>query len=101
MQVEMRVGRVVSATLPEWSRKLVELKVDFGPEFGERTILSGVREWYQPTDLEQKMFIFVVNLAERKMGDGVSQGMMLMADSAKQPIAIPVPGEAMPGDLIR
>lgn len=100
-QLDLRAGRVVSAQLPEWSRKLIEMQVDFGLELGTRTILSGIREWYQPSDLEQQTFLFVVNLAERKMGESVSQGMMLMADTATKPIVFPLPDQIEPGTLIR
>ena len=81
-KLDIRVGHVKSASSPEWSNKLLEFKVDFGPEIGERTILSGVKKWYSPDDFIGNFYLFVVNLAERKMGKGVSQGMMLMADQA-------------------
>lgn len=100
-KIELRVGRVLKVTEPDWSHKLLELTVDFGPEIGQRTILSGVKAWYTPADLEQKLFPFVVNLAERKMGQGVSQGMMLMADQDDRAIALPLPEELVPGALLR
>lgn len=98
--VEIRIGLVVSVNLPEWSNKLLEMTVDFGSEIGQKTIFSGIKSFYQPADIEGKMFPFVVNLAERKMGEGVSQGMMLMADTPDKPILMPVVG-ANAGDLVR
>ncbi len=99
-KLELRIGQVVAAIAPEWSRKLLQFTVDFGIEIGERTILSGVRQWYAPEDFLQKKFLFVVNLAERKMGEGVSQGMMMMADGEK-PIILPVDQNIPNGTIIR
>ncbi len=99
-QVDMRVGLVTAASIPEWSQKLIELQVHFGEEIGSKTILTGVKAWYGPADFIDKKFIFVVNLAERKMGEGVSQGMVLMADG-EQPWPLMVNDAAQPGAEIR
>ena len=100
-KLELRVGKVIACEEPEWSRKLLRFTVDFGPEIGQKTVLSGVRQWYNASDFEDKNFPFIVNLAERKMGEGVSQGMMLMADAEAQPILFPLPAELIPGTIIR
>lgn len=78
-KADLRIGRILECLLPEWSEKLVELKVDFGPEIGQKTIFSGVRKHFAPEQLAGKKCVFAANLAERKMGQGVSQGMMLVA----------------------
>lgn len=89
-KIEFRVGKVVEAVIPEWSEKLIQETVDFGPEIGIKTIFSGIRKWYQPADLIGKKFVFVVNLAEKKMGEDVSQGMMLAANVNDEAMLIPV-----------
>lgn len=99
-KLDLRVGLVVAASAPEWSEKLLELEVDFGPEIGTKTILSGIRAWYQPTEVIGNKYAFVVNLAERKMGESVSQGMMIMADSDERPFLTPLPAECEPGWII-
>lgn len=101
VKLDLRVGKVVNAVAPEWSEKLLELTVDFGEEIGTRTILSGVKQWYSPADFTGSTFPFVINLAERKMGEGVSQGMMLMADTQDRPILIPIDNGVAPGSIIR
>lgn len=100
-KLDLRIGEVIAASVPEWSQKLIELTVNFGSEIGQKTILAGVKEWYQPEDFINKKYIFVVNLAERKMGQGVSQGMMLMVDETKQPRPIEVVAEIAVGSLVR
>lgn len=79
-QVEMRVGKVVAASLPEWSEKLIEQKVDFGPVIGEKTIFSALRAWYKPEDFVGKKFVYATNLLPRKMGPAVSEGMIIAVE---------------------
>lgn len=100
LKVEMRVGVVTEVKVPEWSEKLLELRVSFGAELGERTIFSGIKKWYGEADLLDKKFPFVVNLAERKMGPSFSQGMMLMVDSETQPILITLDDQAELGAVL-
>ncbi len=100
-KLEIRIGKVVEATVPEWSEKLLQLTVDFGADVGTRTIFSGIKAWYSPEELSGKQFAFVVNLAEKKMGPAVSQGMMLMADTAEKPQLLPVSQEVPVGTLVR
>lgn len=101
-KLDMRVGKVISATVPEWSEKLIEYKVDFGSEIGEKTILSGIKEWYTPEDIIGKSFAFVINLAERKMGQSISQGMMLMVvPESEKPILIEVDKAVLLGTVVR
>jgi len=100
-KLDIRIGKVVAGSEPDWSRKLLEFKVDFGKEIGEKTILSGVRQWYKPEFFVGKMFCFIINLAERKMGEGVSQGMMLMADDDAMPMPFPVAADVEPGTIVR
>lgn len=99
-KVEMRVGMVVEVKVPEWSEKLLEFKVNFGAEIGEKTIFSGVKKWYSEADFLNKKFPFVVNLAERKMGPAVSQGMMMMVDNQEKPLLITLDEQAELGAIL-
>jgi len=100
LKVEIRVGLVTQVRVPEWSEKLLELKVNFGTKLGERTIFSGVRKYYNEADFLNKKFPFVINLAARKMGPSVSQGMMLMVDNPSKPILIPLSEQAELGAVL-
>jgi len=104
-KLDLRVGRILEASVPTWSKKLMEFTVDFGSEIGTKTILSGIQAWYTPEDFIGKRFPFIVNLAERKMGEGVSQGMMIMADGKvedeERPIVFPLPENIEAGTVIR
>ncbi len=100
-KVDLRVGKVIEATNPEWSEKLIRYEVDFGGEIGKRTMFSGIREWYMPEDLLGKKYVFVVNMKAKKMGPEQSEGMMIMADGEERPILISVADEVKPGDVVR
>lgn len=97
LKVDIRVGKVLAVDQPEWSHKLLELTVDFGDELGKKTIFAGVKQYYDSKYFLDKKFLFVVNLAPKKMGEAISQGMMLMIDSQEKPIAIPVDDQAEMG----
>lgn len=77
--VRMQVGKVLQATHPEKSEKLIRLEVDFGTE--TRIIFTAVRPYgYTKDDFIGKQFFFVTNLAPRKMIGEESQGMILAVD---------------------
>lgn len=78
-KIDFRVGKVIKAENIEGADSLIRLNVDFGP-LGERTILSGIKKWYKPEDLEGKKYIFVFNLAAKKMLGEESQGMIMAAE---------------------
>jgi methionyl-tRNA synthetase len=78
-KIDFRVGKVIKAENIEGADTLMRLKVDFGP-LGERTILSGIKKWYQPKDLKGKNYIFVYNLEPKKMMGEDSQGMIMAAE---------------------
>lgn len=85
-KLDIRIGTVVEAVVPEWSHWVMKLLVDFGDEIGKRTIFAGIMRFYQPDDLIGKQFPFVVNIESKKIGpreeDGkpnYSEGMMLAA----------------------
>ena len=99
-KVELRVGKVVKATAPEWSNKLIEQKVDFGP-LGQKTIFSALRAWYGPEDFEGKNLVYVTNIPPRKMGDFMSEGMiMAVEDEEGKPIRFEMPDKIAPGSVI-
>jgi tRNA-binding protein len=79
--VDIRMGTVVKAEVPEWSHWVIKLEVDFGEEIGHKKCFSGIMKFFKPEDLEGKQFPFVVNLEPRKIGPEkeLSEAMMIMA----------------------
>lgn len=80
-QVDIRIGTVVTADVPEWSHWVMRIKVDLGSEIGEKTCFSGIMKFFKPEDLIDKQFPFVVNLKPRTIGPDkeLSEAMMIMA----------------------
>jgi len=78
-QSKIQVGRVLECTNVPKSKKLLQFRLSFGKD-GERTILSGIAQYYpDPAALVGKQIIAITNLAPRKMMGIESHGMILSA----------------------
>ncbi|MEI8232465.1 MAG: hypothetical protein WCG44_01850 [bacterium] len=77
-KIEIRVGKIIEASVPEGSNKLIQFRVDFG-EY-QKTIFSGIKEWYNPEELVGVKTMWVVNLAPKKTPFGDSEGMLFACD---------------------
>jgi methionyl-tRNA synthetase len=87
-KVDIRVGTIIEASVPEGSNKLISYRVDFG-EMGMKTIFSGIQKWFGVDDLVGVQTTFVINLAPKKMGDlGESEGMLFAAEQEGQPVLV-------------
>ena len=110
-KVDIRIGTVVSAEVPEWSHWVMKLTVQFDEELGERTIFAGIMKHYKPEDLIGKQFPFVVNLKPKKIGPerDFSEGMMLCPSVASgeggvmedRPILLPLTEKVPNGTKVR
>ncbi len=80
-KVDIRIGTVIKAEVPQWSHWVMKLTVDFGPEIGEKVCFSGIMKFFTPTDLLENQYPFVVNLEPKKIGPegDFSECMMIMA----------------------
>lgn len=80
-KLDIRIGTVIEAVVPEWSHWVMKLTVDLGSEIGKRTIFAGIMKFYKPEQLVKKQFPFVINLEPKKMGPmgDFSEGMMIMS----------------------
>lgn len=81
-KLDIRIGTVTKAEVPDWSHWVMKLTVDLGSEIGERTIFAGIMKHYKPEEVQGKQFPFVVNMEPKKIGPmgDFSQGMMMAAD---------------------
>jgi tRNA-binding protein len=90
-KVDIRIGTIERVEDIKKADELVRLIVSFGDH--QRTILAGIKKERQdPTDIEGKQALFVVNLAPRKMMGEVSEGMLFdigYADGIKPVLAVP------------
>jgi methionine--tRNA ligase beta chain len=77
-KLDLRIGTIKLAERISGSKKLIKLLVDLG-ELGERQIVAGIGEKYEPAQLVGKQIVVVANLAPKKLMGHVSQGMLLAA----------------------
>jgi len=75
---DFRVVKVLNCEEVPKSKKLLKFTLDDGSE-EERTILSGIKEYYDAEDLIGKTLVAITNLPERKMMGLPSQGMVISA----------------------
>ena len=101
-KLDVRVGTIVHVEEVEGSKKLMQLRVDFGDR--ERTILAGIKqERSDPTEIEGLQALFVVNLEPQRMAGVLSEGMMFdigYADGITPVLSVPekpVPNGARAG----
>ena len=77
-KLDIRVGIVKSCEKIKKSKKLLKFILDDGSG-QDRTILSGIAQWYEPEQLVGKSVLFIANFAPRQMMGEESQGMILSA----------------------
>ncbi len=98
-KVDIRIGTVTNAEVPEWSHWVMRITVDLGEELGVKKCFSGIMKFFKPEDLIGKQFPFVINLKPRTIGPEkeLSEVMMIMATpTATQSGGQVVPEEEVP-----
>ena len=80
-KIELRVGVIKAAQKVPKTDKLIQFEVDLG--FEVRTIVSGIAEHYEPSEVIGKKVTVLVNLAPRKIRGVLSQGMLLLAENSE------------------
>ena len=85
--VDLRVAKVISAADHPNADKLTVLTIDLGP-LGQRQIVAGIKQHYNPQDLIDKLIAVVVNLQPRKMRGLDSQAMLLAAVEGDPPTSV-------------
>jgi methionyl-tRNA synthetase len=77
MRLDLRVAEILNVEEIEGADKLYKLKIDLGTE--TRTLVAGLKPYYQKAELEGKKVIVFTNLEPRKIRGIESQGMVLAA----------------------
>jgi methionyl-tRNA synthetase len=91
MKVDIRTGTILEAEVVPKTKKLLKLKIDTGID--QRTVVSGIAEFYKPDDIVGQKVSILVNLAPRKLRGIESQGMILMAEDADGKLCFVSPTE--------
>lgn len=106
-KLDIRIGTILEASVPEWSHWVMKIKADFGEELGVKQAFSGIMKHYKPEDLIGKQFPFVVNLKPKTIGPEkeLSEAMMIMAvpneDEETKPILFKLQEKVANGTKVR
>lgn len=79
-QMDIRTGTILEAEKVPKTKKLIKLLIDTGID--QRTVVSGIAEYFKAEEIVGKQVSILVNLASRKLKGIESQGMILMAEDA-------------------
>ena len=86
-KLDIRVGTVLECERVPKMKKLLKFRIDDGLD--QRTIISGISQFYEPEQLVGKQVLFIANLAPRQFKNGlVSEGMILSAENYDETISV-------------
>ncbi|MBC6988229.1 methionine--tRNA ligase [Hymenobacter sp. BT491] len=90
-RMDLRIGTIIAAEKVAKTKKLLKLTIDTGLD--ERTIVSGIAEFFIPEALVGQQVMVLLNLAPREIKGIESQGMLLLAENADGSLALMQPGQ--------
>ena len=94
--VDMRVGRVVAVEdFPEARKPAWKLRIDFGPEIGEKRSSAQVKN-YAREELEGRLVAAVVNFPPRQIGPVRSEVLVLGASDEEGRVILLAPDTDVP-----
>lgn len=79
-KIQLRLGKIIDCENHPKADKLLVLTIKIGEE--TRTVVSGIRKWYNPEDLIGKNVVVAYNLKPVKLRGIESKGMILAAQDS-------------------
>ncbi len=95
-EVEMKVGRIVSVEDHPDADTLVIIRADVGEET-PRTLVAGLKDYYENEDMEGKLVVVVTNLEPARLRGVNSDGMLLAAQEGDDVVLLTLDREIAPG----
>ena len=86
-KVELRVAEVKACEHVKRAKKLLKLTLDDGTGT-DRTVASGIAQWYSPEQLTGKKVVVVANLKPAMLCGVESNGMILAADCSQDDVKV-------------
>jgi tRNA-binding protein len=100
LKVDVRVGRIVAVEdFPEARKPAWKLRIDFGPEIGEKRSSAQIKN-YAREELEGRLVLGVVNFPARQIGPFVSEVLTLGTYRGDVVLLVDPGAEAQPGDRL-
>ena len=99
-KVDLRVAQILDVEEVKKSDKLLKLTVQVGDE--TRTVVSGIKPWYNKDKLLGRKVVLVANLKPAKLRGIESQGMILAADNGPDDVRVlMLDGDVESGSKVR
>jgi len=99
-KIDLRVARVLLAEEVPEARKLIKLTLGLGGD-ETRTVFAGIKQAYQPEQLQGRLVVMVANLAPRQMKFGLSEGMIVASGPGGKEVFLLATDEgALPGQRV-
>jgi methionyl-tRNA synthetase len=92
-KMDIRTGTILEAERVPKTKKLLKLKIDTGID--QRTVVSGIAEFFEPENIIGQQVSILVNLAPRDIKGITSQGMILMAEDADGSLTFVQPAKSV------
>ena len=86
-KIDIRVGKIIEVEDAETRKPMYKIKIDFGP-LGLKQAIAGIKPHYRKEEILNKKFIFVVNLEPKKIGNVLSECMILAATQGDKVIIL-------------
>ena len=97
LKVDVRVGRVIDVQpFPHARKPAYQLRIDFGPDIGERRSSAQLTEHYQPEDLLGRQVLAVVNFPPRQIANFFSEVLVLGVPDANGNVVLVQPDRQVP-----